>query len=75
MIIGASGESDYQILNLSAGLYKKYQLKRVVFSAYIPVVEGKTSPLWIPSRRFCGNTGCIRRTGCCASTALMPASC
>ena len=44
MIIGASGESDYQILNLSAGLYKKYQLKRVFFSAYIPVVEGKNLP-------------------------------
>lgn len=44
MIIGASGETDYQILNLSAGLYKKYKLKRVFFSAYIPVVEGKNLP-------------------------------
>ena len=44
MIIGASGETDYQILSLSAGLYKKYKLKRVFFSAYIPVVEGKNLP-------------------------------
>ena len=39
MIIGATPDTDYQILNLTAGLYKKYQLKRVFFSAYLPVVE------------------------------------
>lgn len=37
MIVGASGESDYHILSLTAGLYKKYSLKRVFFSAYVPV--------------------------------------
>lgn len=42
MIVGATEESDYQILQLTAGLYKKYALKRVFFSAYIPV---STNPL------------------------------
>lgn len=37
MIIGATPESDYHILNLSAALYKTMDLKRVFFSAYLPV--------------------------------------
>lgn len=44
MIIGATPETDYQILNLSASLYKKYGLKRVFFSAYMPVVAGGNLP-------------------------------
>lgn len=44
MIVGASGESDRQILRLSEGLYQKYQLKRVFFSAYIPVVSDRSLP-------------------------------
>lgn len=44
MIIGATPETDYQIINLSAALYKKYQLKRVFYSAYMPVVENKNLP-------------------------------
>ncbi|MDR2105896.1 MAG: putative DNA modification/repair radical SAM protein, partial [Coriobacteriales bacterium] len=37
MIIGASPESDYHILRLSASLYQRLELQRVFFSAYIPV--------------------------------------
>lgn len=37
MIIGASPESDGNIIRLSQGLYKNYSLKRVFYSAYIPV--------------------------------------
>ena len=37
MIVGATPESDYQILKLSASLYQTMELKRVFFSAYIPV--------------------------------------
>lgn len=37
MIIGATKDSDYQILRLSEALYKNYSLKRVYFSAYVPV--------------------------------------
>lgn len=44
MIIGASPETDFQILRLTEGLYNKYQLKRVFFSAYLPVVEDKRLP-------------------------------
>lgn len=44
MIIGASPETDYQILNLTEGLYKKYALKRVFFSAYMPINENNLLP-------------------------------
>ena len=39
MIVGATPETDYQILHLSESLYKKYSLKRVFFSAYMPVSD------------------------------------
>lgn len=45
MIIGASKESDYQILSLTAGLYKKFSLKRVFFSAYVPVGSAPDLPV------------------------------
>ncbi len=44
MIIGATPENDYDILNLSASLYKTLSLKRVFFSAYLPVVEDERLP-------------------------------
>lgn len=44
MIVGASPDTDYQILNLTEGLYRKYALKRVFFSAYTPVIEDSLLP-------------------------------
>lgn len=44
MIIGASPESDYQILTLSSALYQKLSLKRVFFSAYLPVNQDRRLP-------------------------------
>ncbi len=44
MIVGASDESDFHILRLSQALYDKYKLKRVFFSAYIPLNEDKILP-------------------------------
>ena len=37
MIVGASEESDLQIMRLTQGLYDKFSLKRVYYSAYVPV--------------------------------------
>ena len=37
MIIGVGGESDFAILNRSENLYKNFGLKRVYYSAYVPV--------------------------------------
>ncbi len=44
MIVGASQDSDYQLLKTSQILYDKFQLKRVYYSAYIPVVENSLLP-------------------------------
>ena len=44
MIVGATPENDLHILRLSAGLYQKYGLKRVFFSAYMPVSDNKLLP-------------------------------
>lgn len=37
LIVGATPENDLKIIKLSEGLYKKYNLKRVYYSAYVPV--------------------------------------
>ncbi len=44
MIIGATPENDFQILNLSAALYRSLSLKRVFFSAYLPVNDDARLP-------------------------------
>ncbi len=49
MIVGATPENDWQILTLTQGLYDKYRLKRVFYSAYMPV---STSPLLPAAQSF-----------------------
>lgn len=44
MIIGATPDTDFRILNLTESLYKKYRLKRVFFSAYMPVANSTLLP-------------------------------
>lgn len=44
MIIGASKDSDYQILQTSKYLYQKMNLSRVTYSAYIPVNDSTLLP-------------------------------
>ena len=44
MIIGATPETDYQILHVAESLYKKFDLKRVFYSAFVPVNEDSTLP-------------------------------
>lgn len=44
MIVGASPESDGQILKLTESLYRNMNLKRVYYSSYIPVVKSKLLP-------------------------------
>ena len=44
MVIGASPESDRDILSLSASLYDKQQLKRVYYSGYVPISDDDRLP-------------------------------
>ncbi len=44
MIVGATKESDYHIINVAEALYKNYDLKRVFYSAYIPINNDSALP-------------------------------
>jgi putative DNA modification/repair radical SAM protein len=44
MIIGASNDSDLAILQSSEALYQRFHLKRVYYSAYVPVNDGPNLP-------------------------------
>ncbi len=44
MIVGASPEKDGKILRLTQAMYQNFDLKRVYYSAYIPVVEDPLLP-------------------------------
>ncbi len=46
LIIGATPESDYEILRLSSMLYKKNKLKRVYYSAYVPINNDSRLPFF-----------------------------
>lgn len=44
MIIGAGGETDQSILTTSENLYRAFKMKRVYYSAYIPVMDSPILP-------------------------------
>lgn len=44
MIIGATDETDYALLKTTQSLYQRYDLKRVFYSAYIPINEDSALP-------------------------------
>lgn len=44
LIVGATDDSDRHILHLTESLYRRYRLKRVFYSAYVPVVENPLLP-------------------------------
>lgn len=48
MIIGASPDTDRTILNLSQNLYDKFKMKRVYFSAYVPIGTNPLLPVSAP---------------------------
>lgn len=44
MMIGATPESDYQLLSVAEALYQKFDLKRVFYSAFVKVNDDATLP-------------------------------
>ena len=44
LIVGATQDTDRHILHLTESLYAKYRLKRVFYSAYVPIVESSLLP-------------------------------
>ncbi|MSM38161.1 MAG: putative DNA modification/repair radical SAM protein [Geobacter sp.] len=45
MIVGATSETDRQIVTLSEELYRRFELKRVYYSAFIPVITDSRLPV------------------------------
>lgn len=45
MIVGASAENDYEIVSVAEALYKRFDLKRVFYSAFIRVNEDSALPV------------------------------
>jgi len=60
MVIGATPESDYEIMHVADNFYKDYNLKRVYYSGYIPISNdhsllpqiGTTPPLVRENRLY-----------------------
>lgn len=78
LIIGATPESDQQILLLSESLYNAYALRRVYYSAYVPVnsdgrlpVAGARPPL-LREHRLYQADWLVRRYGFQAGELLPP---
>lgn len=44
MIIGATPESDFQMVSVAEALYRNFRLKRVFYSAFVPVVPDSSLP-------------------------------
>ena len=44
MIIGATGENDFQIVNTAESLYRNFELKRVFYSAFVNVNQDTALP-------------------------------
>jgi len=44
LIVGATPESDLRIVELAEGLYRRYGLKRVYYSAFVPVSDDPRLP-------------------------------
>ncbi|MCL1873401.1 MAG: putative DNA modification/repair radical SAM protein [Clostridiales bacterium] len=57
LIVGLGGENDRQIIKAAGGLYQDYQLKRVYYSAYMPMnrhpsLPDLPAPLWREHRLY-----------------------
>ena len=48
MIIGATPDSDFQIVRLAESLYERFRLKRVFYSAYVPAGSHELLPVGQP---------------------------
>lgn len=75
MIVGATGENDFQMMMVAEALYQNYDLKRVFYSAFVPVNQDSSLPALPGGPPFCGNTGCTRQTGSCVSMDFRRESC
>ena len=75
MIVGATPESDYQMMAVAEALYKNFGLKRVFYSAFVPVNHDSLLPALPGGPPLLRDTGSIRRTGSCDTMGFTPPNC
>ncbi len=46
MIIGATGETDFQIMSVTEALYQKFEMKRVFYSGFVNANQDESLPLF-----------------------------
>ncbi len=64
MVIGATPESDMQIMQTAAAYYKKFSLKRVYYSGFIPIPNSTSLLPQLGTPRLCfAKTGFIKPIG------------
>ena len=63
MIVGASGENDFQIMQTSNFFYKKFNLKRVYYSGYVPISYDSRLPQIGAAVPMLREIGYIKLTG------------
>ncbi len=69
MIVGASNETDLQVIQLSSHFYKQYDLKRVYYSGYVPMLSDSRLPAigtpvpMVRQSQWYVRTVCIKPTG------------
>jgi putative DNA modification/repair radical SAM protein len=51
LVVGATPESDRTVLGLASALYRKFELKRVYYSAYVPINVDSRLPVCAPPER------------------------
>ena len=44
MIVGATQETDYQIISVTEALYERFEMKRVFYSAFVNVNQDESLP-------------------------------
>ncbi|MCX7828531.1 MAG: putative DNA modification/repair radical SAM protein [Thermanaerothrix sp.] len=50
IILGAGDETDREVLSVSHALYRRFNLRRVYYSAYVPVIQDQRLPHSPPDR-------------------------
>ena len=70
MIVGASNETDLQVIQLSDHFYKKYELKRVYYSGYVPMLSDSRLPSIGTPVPMVRENRYIKPTGSCGFMAL-----
>src|SRR5699024_6949968 len=78
IIIGATAENDFDLLKVTQTMYQKFDLKRVFFSAYIPLNEDSALPSLdtpvplLREHRLYQADWLLRYYGFCAEELLSP---